>query len=284
MTQDVTRNVALWISNSGPMMFDGSLMTPIPGIENYFDKTKPECINWSMSHKAWSRINQANLIWHVAFPSGVGQQEVNVHLGYDLKNRERGWFEHDHAGGNNVPRCGFEVLDTDGVNYLYGGVDRGAMIRMEHGSSWAGESIIYTIETGDVWLSDSIWIKSILRAFKIIAKRCDTQLTADIYGLLDTKQFTISDFQVLQGYDMEVLDGYDFDILTITNEGYKTFSMEIPVSGTDRLYMSTKRKVSWTASTHRLRFVIDNEAQDSVLTLIGYGLAFELGREDLVEA
>ena len=41
------RNVALWISNAGPMSYDGATMYPIPGLEKFFDKNDVECVNFA---------------------------------------------------------------------------------------------------------------------------------------------------------------------------------------------------------------------------------------------
>lgn len=281
MTQDVTRNVLLWVSNVGPMMFDGSLMSPVAGIENYFDNTKAECVNWAAIDKAWGRVD-SSLVWHIGLPSGSGVTEVNTHLGYDLKNRERGWFKYSH-GSSHVPRCGFEVKDTDGVNYLYGGIDNGKMVKMEYGHSWDGEAITYAVETGDRWHSGSVWAKSIIRALKLIARRGDTDLTVNVYGMLNTGKYTISDFEVLTGNDFEILEGYDFEILDISNDELKTTSFTVAASSSNRLYIGTVKGFSWNAKTLRLRFEVNNNAQDSSLTLLGYGLAMETGREEREE-
>jgi hypothetical protein len=76
------------------------------------------------------------------------------------------------------------------------------------------------------------------------------------------------------------LAGYDLEILEITAEDLRTFTMTVPAVGEERLYISTETRVSWNAKTHRFRFIINNGGQDSLLTLLGYGIALELGRED----
>jgi hypothetical protein len=68
------------------------------------------------------------------------------------------------------------------------------MVRQEYGSSWGGDPIEYIVETGDQWLSDNIWVKAVVRAFKLVAKRGDVDLDILVYGMLNTARYTITDF------------------------------------------------------------------------------------------
>ena len=283
LTQDVTRNVALWVSNAGPMMFDGALMSPVPGIENYFDKTKPECVNWAAADQIWAKINTETLTWHIGIPSGATTTEVNIHLGYDLTNRERGWFEFDH-NGTETPRVGIEVKSIDGVGYLYGGIDTGHIVRLDHGSSWMGNSITYRLATGDFWPGKDVWYKSLVRALKIIANRGDVDLSLTTYCYVDTEIYSSSyDFQWLADDDFAWLSDSDFQWLAYSDTRSKYATFSISKRDNQRLIISTKNKTSWEARSFRFEFVCDNSALDSNFALLAYALFWELGREDFQE-
>src|SRR5574343_1624546 len=46
-SENLARNFVLWLSHAGPLMFDGAIIAPLKGIENYFDPNLPEYINWA---------------------------------------------------------------------------------------------------------------------------------------------------------------------------------------------------------------------------------------------
>jgi len=282
MANDVTRNVALWLSNSGPMMFDGALMAPVKGLENFFDRTRTECVSWSYIENSRAWLDPNDLVWHLEFPSGLGQISNNVHVAIDLTRIERGWFQYDYIGAS-TPKCGFPVTDNDGATYIYGCLDSGHLVRMNYGSSWDGQPIIYTLEMGDLWPSGNIWDVTQIREFKLITSRGDIDLTADIYDCFDGSKYTIIDYEWI-GNDYEWIDN-DYEWLTTggISSSVKSTSMLIPADTSKGLFIGTK-PVNFTGRTHRIKLAIDNLAQDSNLRLIGYGLAWDITLEDIKES
>lgn len=284
MANDVTRNVALWLSNSGPMMFDGALMAPVRGLENYFDRTKPECISWEYISNSRAWVDPNDLIWHIEFPSGSGQQTPNVHVAFDLIRKERGWFQFDYQGAL-IPKCGFPVTDTNGATYIYGFIDSGYLIRMNYGSSWDGVSIKYIVEIGDQWMpldngSINVWYASQIREFKLICSRPDVNLTCNIYDCYDGGRYSIIDYEWLANDDEWIAN--DDEWLNSANyTNYESTSMSIAADTASTLFIGTQ-PVNFEGRTHRFRFEIDNSGQDSSLRLIGYGTAHDIAREDIL--
>ena len=282
MANDVTRNVALWLSNSGPMMFDGALMAPIKGIENFFDRTKPECVSWSYIKNSRAWLDPNDLIWHLEFPSGIGQISNNIHVAIDLTRIERGWFQYDYTGAS-IPKCGFPVTDSDGVTYIYGFIDSGYLIRMNYGSSWDGNSIIYTVERGDQWLSGNVWEVTQIREYKLITSRGDADLDVNIYDCYDGSKYSILDYEWI-GNDYEWIEN-DYEWLTLggTSSMVETASMTIPADTSTGLFIGTQ-PVNFEGRTHRIKLIIDNQATDSGLRLIGDALAWDITREDILSS
>lgn len=282
MAEGVTRNVALWVSYSGPMMFDGSLMAPIKGIENYFDITSSNCVNHAYLSNARAWLDPNELIWHVTLPSGTGQVDCNVHLGYDLKRRDRGWFEYSYENAY-VPQCGWIVKDTNGVSYSYGGIDSRYMIRMDYGKTWNGESIIYSFETGDFYPTNDIWDATTLRQFKLIAKRGEVDLDVDFYDCIDTNLYSVIDFEWWVDSDYEWYDDSDFTWVEEATSNLSAYSFTISVDADDnrRLFIGTK-DLNYPARTHRIKAVINNTGLDDQFTVLGFGLLWYKEREDIL--
>lgn len=282
VAEGVTRNVAMWVSYSGPMMFDGSLMSPIKGIENYFDQTKTECINYDYIGNSRAWLDPIELIWHIEFPSGVGQVDCNMHLGYDLKRRERGWFQYSYDS-TYTPQCGWIVKDTDGVSYQYGGIDSGYMIRMDYGKSWNGTNILYRFETGDFYPTGDVWDQTTLRHFKLICKRGSTDLNVDVYDAIDTNLYSIIDFEWWVDSDFEWWDDSDFLWVEEAASDLSDYSFTLAIDADDnrRLFIGTQN-LNITARTHRFVLVVDNGGTDDQLTIIGFGLLWYKEREDIL--
>jgi len=173
----LTRNVAIWLSHYGPMMFDGAVLAPIQGINNYFDPNDSDYIEWDAMSKSRGWIDQTYKEYNLIIPTQAGQTTNNTWLVYDLIRKK--WFKKD-TGAAEMPQCGFNVMDVNtGEQKVYGGIDTGYMVELERGTSWNstwsdvtdGTGIEQKVRTGDFFPSDNIWDFTILRKLKILCKK-----------------------------------------------------------------------------------------------------------------
>jgi hypothetical protein len=152
---DATRNIALWLSASGPMVFDGSVLVPVKTrIGNYFDDEETECINWDAVANAVGWCDPNYHEYNLCIPSGAGQTTNNVWLVLDLLKKR--WFR-KVPGTAGCPQGVVKVQDTYGTKYVYGLFDDGYMRRLEYGTTWDGDRINQVIQTSDILPSGSSW-------------------------------------------------------------------------------------------------------------------------------
>ena len=71
IAEDAQRQVAIALSYSGPFMFDGSVILPLKGIENYFDPVESECINFDSIDVSRGAYDQTNREYNLTIPSGT---------------------------------------------------------------------------------------------------------------------------------------------------------------------------------------------------------------------
>jgi len=184
-SDDVVRNVAMWVSYAGPMLFDGTALKPIKGVQRYFDPNQPEyCVNFEYIHIARGWFDATYKEYNIIIPSGTAQTTDNVSLVYNLGKRKSS--EKD-TGVALAPQCGFPVMDENGVRYIYCGLSDGAMVQLEYGPSWDGSPITAYIKMGDFWPDQSMWSQTLLRRFKVVAKKIDEAHDLNVYYYKDTE-------------------------------------------------------------------------------------------------
>jgi hypothetical protein len=168
----LTRNVAMWISHSGPVMFDGALLTPIPGIDSYFDPTDSNYVKFSLMTKAVGWVDYNYKEYNIIIPSGSAATENNTWLVYDLARRK--WFKKVPATGH-YPQCAFSVIHpTTGRRYTYGGKDDGFVVQLETGNVWqdgSNTSIAQSVTTGDFSPTNNMWDEIVIRKHKLLLKK-----------------------------------------------------------------------------------------------------------------
>ena len=147
----LNRRVFAWQGDKGVYISDGRPEIPIHwDIRNYFDTRRPECINASLSHLSTADIDIANSCYIWRFASGTDATELNKELQFDFKRWK--WFEVDRTSGKRV-QISCEVQDQYGGHYNYGFIDTGYMERLDHGTTWDGTDMTFTME-----LADGIWV------------------------------------------------------------------------------------------------------------------------------
>jgi hypothetical protein len=168
----LTRNVAMWLSHSGPMMFDGAILTPIKGVSSYFDPNDDRYIEFSAIDKARGWVDPSYKEYNLLIPSGSGATDNTVWLVYDLERRK--WFTKNTQLAK-TPTCGFEVSNVDtGERMIYGGIDSGFMLHLENGTLWGDggvNGITQIVRTGDIFPSENIWDETLIRKMKIFTER-----------------------------------------------------------------------------------------------------------------
>jgi hypothetical protein len=166
--EEVARNVALFVSNAGPMMYDGATLAPIAGIDNYFDPNESVSVNFDYIDKAQGWFDSTYREYNILLPIGASQVSLNYWLVYDIVRKK--WFQKDTNTGEPV-QCGWSVTETAGDQKTYGGLLTGNIVQLENGANWAGSPIVNTVQTGDFFPTGNEWDITRMRRLKFSAKR-----------------------------------------------------------------------------------------------------------------
>ena len=183
VAEELRRNLLIWISDSGPYTFDGQVLGPITGVEKYFDPDDDDCINFDEIERARGWYDAQKREYNLLIPSGASQTTNNVWLVYDLIKKK--WF-HKDTGEASFPQIGFQVQDTYGTKYTYGGIDTGYLMRLEYGTSWDGTPIEQVVETGDFWPTGNVWDLTRIVKIKLMAKRIPEEHSITVQHYSDT--------------------------------------------------------------------------------------------------
>ncbi|WP_028316693.1 LamG domain-containing protein [Desulfatibacillum aliphaticivorans] len=244
---DVVRNVAMWMSASGPVFFDGAVLIPVPGLERFFDRTEDECLNFAAMEACAACYDRAHREYNLLLC--VGESAVpNKWVCYDMVRRE--WFE---KVPDQYPLCVFSVTDALGTPYMYGGFADGFMRRLEHGTTWDGEPIGQVIETGDFHPDKSMWNQTRVRHVKVVGMRTDEAVELLIRHARDSR--AVYD-DLGRPMDMSAGDG------RLVRHGRKT---------------GAEKQIGWT---HRFRFEADTSDTNKGVRLLKWGIKYATERDD----
>ena len=181
--EDVERNVAMWVSHQGPVMFDGAIIHPVKGIENYFDPNDSDSVNFTYFNDSQSWFDSTNNEWNILIPTSTSTY-LNTWLVYDVRRKK--WFKKSWNLGSRVT-CGIQAIATTGDQYIYGGSNDGRIYELETGNSWNGSDITGTVTVGDFFPTGSQWDESLIRRLKLVTKKLDSSgATVSIYYRSDT--------------------------------------------------------------------------------------------------
>lgn len=176
MAENVFRNVAMWISYSGPMMFDGAVIKHIDGINSYFDPESAVHINFDAINISSARYDSLRKEWNVMIPTGTNT-ENDTWLVFDMKRNR--WFKKDPSP-QHLPQMLVNVQNEAGTMYLYGGIDSGRLMHIENGYNWDGNEIVQEVHSGDFWPDENIWNLSEGRYLKLAAKRMTEDVEVEV--------------------------------------------------------------------------------------------------------
>lgn len=147
------RSFAIWCSADGVYTSDGR---------------HPVCVSWDIrdlfNQNATTHINQSYI---ESFSAFIDKNAMEYHLlvalttgavttldaEYVLDLRQWKWFKVDRTSGLRL-QCGVSVIDAYGNNHTYGFIETGYMERLEYGTTFDGQSIVSTMQTGDFPLID----------------------------------------------------------------------------------------------------------------------------------
>ncbi len=248
MASDVVRNIALWLSYTGPIVCDAGVLLPIEEkISCYFDKDDARCINFDAIANSRGWVDQDKLQYNLGIPSGSGQTSINVWLCLDLKKMR--WFEKVPAGDDAYPQAAFRVADTNGTQYVYGLRDNGYMMRLENGTTWDGEEIAGLVASSDQLPTGDIWDVTKIRRLKMLLG-------------------AIAENSSLVG--------------THYKNGKSSGTTLSPVAavGSDR-YVKDVQSLNLKAFSHKFEFSIATSNTVKGVPLLAWGYQYEVEREDV---
>ena len=278
----LTRNVAIWLSHSGPMMFDGAILTPIEGINSYFDPNDSRYIEFDAISKARGWVDPNYKEYNLLIPSGSGATDNTVWLVYDLKKRK--WYTKSTELAES-PTTGFEISNVStGERMIYGGIDLGHMVHLETNTIWDdGGTIGITqkLRTGDFFPSDNIWDETLIRKFKIFTKRLtgsSVTNTLEIVSYIDTEIQPGNDV-IFQDSNSELgiaVDWKDTSAVVWTTSIPILIDLDI---GLERLVKSI-RTFNQQGLTHSFEFTLTTTDVNKGFQPILWGYQYRIVRKD----
>ncbi len=248
LSKEIVRNVAIWLSYSGPMLFDGAVMVPIRGIEKYFDPADSDYISRANIERARGWFDTTYDEYNLLISTG-SSTDNDTWLVYDLK-RQR-WYEKVPA---TYPQSAWQVMDTAGFRCVYAGLDDGFVVRLEESTTWNGTAIDYVWETGDFFPTGSMWDQTTMRYLKLISEVIAEDADIAVTHYTDT---------------------------AATGSPLSVHALD---SGANRINRTTQA-MNGTGWTHRFKFSVSMGdgagAVEKALIPLGWGYQFYVEREDL---
>ena len=171
---DTLRNVVLFCSHKGPMIFDGSVLLPmrfpqpdgaISSIDVYFNPNDSRYVNTAYWQAVVGWYDSQWSEYNLLLPSGSGQTTCNTWLFCDLRHRRWG----RKVPAVVYPQVGLSVHDVGGTAYSYGCLDTGHLFRLETGQTWGGSPIAHVLDTADIPYSGSVFDQSLARFVRVAA-------------------------------------------------------------------------------------------------------------------
>jgi len=164
----IARHVAIWLSASGVVVFDGNTIAEIDqDIKNYFQRDRAEYVSETNMALARAFVDEREREYHLLLPSG-NVSALNTELVFSTK--KKAWFKIDRS--TNQLTCGFSVYSQLGVPYTFGGSSTGYVYYLENPATGLFDAlpIDREIQTRDIPLNGWImqtevrYVKLIVRA------------------------------------------------------------------------------------------------------------------------
>jgi hypothetical protein len=276
--EGITRNVAIWLSHSGPMMFDGAVLSPIKGVENYFKPNYDRYLNWASISRARGWVDPIYKEYNLLLP--VDGSDCDTWLVYDLIRKK--WYE-KQTDAAAVPQAAFHCLSSAGKRVIYGGIDTGYMMYLENGDDWDSTAISQKVRTGDFFPSNNMWDETTLRKLKIIAVQAVTASTLDVavryFGNTDATSGIEVDFQDSgTGYTGVDVDWENWTDVVWAESSQLEFNLRGGVAG-QRL-MRLNADLNRTGWCHAFEFTVSTDDIPRGFKPISWGLRYRVERKD----
>ena len=273
LAKDVERNVLMWLSYAGPVMFDGAVMSPIKGVDEYFDDDGVDDVNMDYIYNSlgWydSKFKEYNLI----VPYGSSQQTPNLWMVYSLKYRK--WYT-KHTGAADYPASAWPVKDSNGEKYVYAGMDDGYMNILENGNTWDGDYIQSIIETGDFFPAKTVWQETELREIKFFAKRIPDDHKVHAIWYKNTE-----DPSNMTGFFARWDSGkfQDSSSGRFAHNAYAAYPL-YQSDTANRVLRTTSKVKGLRGWAHRLKFICTTYETTGGFQPLGFAIKFKTIRED----
>jgi len=195
------RNVVMWMSYRGPVIFDGAVILPITGVDLYFDTRKTDTVintTYIANSVAW--FDPFWKEFHLMIPTGSATT-LDTHIVYDLTRKK--WWKCNYDGGaSDIPQFGMVVRDTTGSAYPYVCRNDGHMLRFGDGTDWDGNDLTHLVKSADIMpggffnLAQMQMLKVGHQVPDFISTDADIAMTLNCYidGAVDA--VSLSDFNI----------------------------------------------------------------------------------------
>jgi hypothetical protein len=290
--ENVARNVTMWISHSGPMMFDGATLQRIEGLEPYFDPNDSRSINYDQMENFKGWFDSTYREWNILLATGTGQVSLNSWFCYDIIRKK--WFEKS-VGTADAISCGFNTIATNGDQHVYAGSTVGTMFELETGNTWNGTPMTNTVQTGDFFPTGNQWDITNLRRIKLAAKRIEeSNAEVNLYYYKDTDSssgvvISFLDIGTVQSnagnagiafLDITAARSYEGNAgIAFLEASASTFDLSID-QGNKRLIRNTQR-LNREAWAHSIKWVMTSSATAKGFQPIGWGYQYYWRRKDV---
>jgi len=277
---NLTRNVAIWLSNSGPLMFDGAVLSPIRGIENYFDPNDDEYIEWDSIQNARGWIDTTYKEYNMLIPSSSGQVSNNRWFVYDLVRRK--WYLKD-TGLAEVPQAAFQVATVAGERMVYGGIDLGRIVHLDDSTTWdVSTGITQSVKTGDFFPSKNIWDETCIRKFKLLTHKFEDVTDENILNI-----FYFGDTDDLSGAGVS-FSGTEYtghnveftDTLEVEWQSTPTVSINVNQDIGTRRVLKINTDHNYIGWAHAFKFEITTSTVTGGFRPISWGIQYYVNKKD----
>jgi hypothetical protein len=261
--EQLKRFALIWVSAGGPFRYDGNTIDAIPGLERYFDPNDSLYVGADLT-TAYAWYDPIYKEYNLRLPGSVW-------VTYDLERKR--WFQKS-TGAAKIVNSAFNVIDSNGYQYVYGGLDNGYMMRLEYGNSWDGTGIVQKLVTGDFWPSENIWHVTLIKDIKLVAKQISEDHAVQILYQADTSSE--------EGASYIWRDNTTYSWRDNTSYEWRSPSLatlDISQGTSARLLRKTVNQ-NLTSWSHAVGFQVTTDDTNKGFQPIGWGIRYEVIRDD----
>lgn len=249
VVEGIQKQVVLWMSASGPVLFDGNALIDIKkDVENYWNPQDSDFINTDLMDDFTGWYDPEYNEYHLCIATG-SNTTLNVELVYDLQRQK--WFKIERGETAQLDlalQAGFVCYDTYGRAYTYGADNNGYMYRLENGTDFATVDIVQYFDTKDFLLRGSMMIETIVDFLKLV---CVSKS---------------SDSISITHYKDSASTGSSMTAVTNQSSGY-------------RVVFDLQRGKVEPAVSHKFRFSLTSDGTNEAFQPLAVGIGYRAHRE-----